>query len=181
MEYNYIKGYEKVIETFGCFPAFHGDELINYSIKKQDITLTIRTVQNSMDSLKEKGFYEVYTTFKFINCENLEYQFNKKELYIIGVEFEKIDSNINVSVTGVHIKATNFVFVCDEVEVISCEVYSHYRGFQSIDELYKSIQLFLGDKVELKDQTIEIKIHNDFIAKITGGIYYRILINNVIF
>jgi len=179
--HKFVKSYQDVLDVFGYFPTFHDDKIVKYSIKKNDLFVTIRTVQNGMNSLSKKGYHDVITQFKFMSISNLEYNFNRKERSILGLKFDKSDSNIKIDIDGVYDGATHFEFICESVEVISCKGYTHYRDFKSIKELYDSVKLFLDDKVRLNDNTIEITYHNKFIVKITGLIYFKIVINEVVY
>ena len=52
--HKFVKSYQDVLDVFGYFPTFHDDKIVKYSIKKNDLFVTIRTVQNGMNSLSKK-------------------------------------------------------------------------------------------------------------------------------
>lgn len=163
--YEIIKKYQDVLDVFGYFPTFHDDKIVKYSIRKDDIFITVRTVQNGMNSLSKKGYHAVITEFRFKNYLDLEYSFNRKDRSILGIKFDSKDTFINIYIDGIYEGATHFEFTCKEVEVISCKGYSNYSDFESIKELYDSVSLFLGNKSRLKDETIEIIYHDQFVLK----------------
>src|SRR5690554_4014414 len=98
--HKFVKSYQDVLDVFGYFPTFHDDKIVKYSIKKNDLFVTIRTVQNGMNSLSKKGYHDVITQFKFMSISNLEYNFNRKERSILGLKFDKSDSNIKIDIDG---------------------------------------------------------------------------------
>ncbi len=179
--YEFIKSYQSILDVFGYFPTFHDDKIVRWSIKKNDLFITIRTAQNAINSLSKEGYHDVITQFKFTNVRKLKHNFNRKERSILGVKFDKRDSNIEVYIDGIYDGATQFEFICESVEVLSCKGYTHYRDFESIKELYDSVKIFLKDKVKLNENSIEIFYHNRFIVKITGLIYFKVVINEILY